>query len=63
MRSLSPENQTRLNAWLISDRQWKREHRIGYARRALMFAWATPEGAEQDEEVSFWRAVIKANEL
>lgn len=58
MQKLSELNSNRLNAWLLADRQWKREHRIAYARRALKFAHAK----EDQEDVAFWRAVVKANQ-
>lgn len=63
MQTLSNENQLALKTYLAGDRQWKRECRIGYARRMLMLAWALTEQMDQQENVAFWRAVIKANEI
>jgi hypothetical protein len=54
--------EARLNAYLKQDRQWRRPHRIAYARLMLKYAWALPEETTQKGEVAFWRSVIKANE-
>lgn len=58
MQKLSQANEARLNVWLVSDRQWKKAQRIGYARKALQFAHA----AENVEDIAFWRAVVRANQ-
>lgn len=47
----------KVDAWVQSDRQWRREHRIRYARLMLRYA-----NARQDKEaVEFWGAVLDAN--
>lgn len=43
-----------LRDYIISDRQWKRDHRLGHARHML-----TKAVTEQDKQ--FWRDVIDAN--
>jgi len=40
--------------YLISDRQWKRDHRIAHAKAML-------KQAETRSEREFWRDVIEAN--
>lgn len=57
--NLSPEQKDRLSAYLKADRQWKREHRLGYARLMLKYAHAK----ESHEDVTFYRAVVQANTL
>lgn len=47
----------RLDAYLKQDRQWRREHRIRFAR--LMLRIETVK--QNQEEVSFWGSVLDAN--
>lgn len=47
----------RLAAYLKVDRQWKRHHRVSFARLMLKFAWAK----EDQADIAFYRAVIRAN--
>lgn len=49
----------RLAAYLKADHQWKRQHRIAFARLMLKFAWAK----EDQVDVAFYRAVLRANEF
>jgi len=43
-----------LYKYLLTDRQWRREHRISHARLMLKVA-------KSREEREFWRDVIEAN--
>ena len=45
---------TTLQAYLHSDRQWKREHRIVHARTML-------RQASSAADKNFWKAVLQAN--
>lgn len=57
--NLTTEQKDRLSAYLKADRQWKREHRLGYARLMLKYAHAK----EDRDDITFYRAVIQANTL
>ena len=48
----------RLTAYLAKDRQWKREHRVTFAKR--MLALATYEN--RGEDMAFYDAVLDAND-
>lgn len=56
---LTAQQQVELGTYLKLDRQWRREHRLGYARLMLKFAHAKQDAAQ----VEFFRAVIQANTL
>lgn len=56
---LTPQQREQLQVYLKLDRQWRREHRLSYARLMLKFAHAKNSA----EEINFFRAVIQANTL
>lgn len=41
---------------LLKDRQWKREHRLAFAKSMLAHAITK-------QEINFWQSIIDANEL
>lgn len=57
--NLTPQQRVNLRGYLEQDRQWKREHRISFARLMLKYAHAKNDA----ENVQFYRAVIQANTL
>ncbi len=58
MKHRSPAFKQRLVAYLAADRQWKREHRVTFARK--MLALATYENRAED--MAFYDAVLDAND-
>lgn len=47
----------KVDAWVRGDRQWRREHRIRYARLMLRYANTRKDA----EAIEFWEAVLSAN--
>ncbi len=47
----------KVEEYILNDRQWKRELRIGYAKAQLVKAMKAG-----DDQMHFWRAVLQRNE-
>jgi hypothetical protein len=47
----------KVEEYILKDRQWKRDHRIGHAKMQLVKAMKEGSG-----QMHFWRAVLQRNE-
>lgn len=61
MQRMSPELKERLAIYVKADRQWKRYHRLKFARLMLKYVKSNFDNRSAPEEIAFWSAVISVN--